>query len=55
MISALAHFQTLPLQEAARPLLAKLGYQSDKCIAGAGSSPQSFLDRFTIIKQEGKV
>jgi hypothetical protein len=29
MKSALAHFQTLPLKDAARQLLARLGYQSD--------------------------
>ncbi|KAB2936431.1 MAG: hypothetical protein F9K25_00570 [Candidatus Contendobacter sp.] len=46
MKSALAHFQTLPLKDAARQLLARLGYQSDKFIAGAGSSPQAFLDLF---------
>ena len=46
MKTALAHFQTLPLKDAARQLLARLGYQSDKFIAGAGSSPQSFLDLF---------
>ncbi|MFZ1640866.1 MAG: hypothetical protein WAV07_05395 [Candidatus Contendobacter sp.] len=46
MKSALAHFQTQPLKDAARQLLARLGYQSDKFIAGAGSSPQSFLDLF---------
>ena len=47
MKSALANFQTLPLKDAARRLLAKLGYQSDKFIAGAGSSPQAFLDLFS--------
>ncbi|CDH47122.1 Eco57I restriction-modification methylase domain-containing protein [Candidatus Contendibacter odensensis] len=46
MKTTLAHFQTLPLKDAARPLLAKLGYQSDKFIAGAGSMPQDFLDLF---------
>ncbi len=46
MKTALAHFQTLPLKDAARQLLARLGYQSDKFIAGAGSSPQAFLDLF---------
>ena len=29
MKSALAHFQTLPLKDATRQLLARLGYQSD--------------------------
>ncbi len=47
MKSALANFQTLPLKDAARQLLAKLGYQSEKFIVGAGSSPQAFLDLFT--------
>ncbi len=47
MKSALGNFQTLPLKDAARRLLAKLGYQSDKFIAGAGSSPQAFLDLFS--------
>ena len=47
MKAALASFQTLPLKDAARQLLAKLGYQSDKFIAGAGSSPQAFLDLFS--------
>jgi type I restriction-modification system DNA methylase subunit len=46
MKSTLSNFQTLPLKDAARQLLAKLGYTSDKSIAGAGSSPQSFLDLF---------
>ncbi len=44
--SALANFQSLPLKDAARQLLAKLGYQSDKYIVGAGSKPQDFLDDF---------
>ncbi len=30
MRAALANFQTLPLEDAARQLLAKLGYKSDK-------------------------
>ncbi len=46
MRSALANFLTLPLAAAARRFLAKLGYQSDKFIAGAGSKPQDFLDLF---------
>ena len=46
MKTTLASFQTLPLKDAARQLLARLGYQSDKFIAGAGSSPQAFLDLF---------
>jgi type I restriction-modification system DNA methylase subunit len=46
MKAALAHFQTLPLKDAARQFLARLGYQSDKFIAGAGSTPQDFLDLF---------
>ncbi len=46
MKSALANFQTLPLKDASRQLLARLGYQSEKFIAGAGSSPQAFLDLF---------
>lgn len=46
MKSALANFQSLPLKDAAHQFLARLGYQSDKSIAGAGSSPQSFLDPF---------
>ena len=48
MKSALANFQSLPLKDAARQLLAQLGYQSDKFIAGTGSSPQAFLDLFAI-------
>jgi len=44
--SALANFQTLPLKDAARQLLDKLGYKSDKFIVGAGSKPQDFLDDF---------
>lgn len=44
--NALAAFQSRPLKDAARQLLAKLGYKSDKFIAGAGSSPQTFLDLF---------
>lgn len=46
MKSALANFQTLPLKDAARQLLSKLGYQSDKFLVGAGSKPQDFLDHF---------
>ncbi|MFM7815625.1 MAG: hypothetical protein ACKPGI_01525, partial [Verrucomicrobiota bacterium] len=46
MKSALAHFQTLPLKDAARQLLAKLGYKSDRFIVGAGSKPQDFLADF---------
>ena len=46
MKSALANFQTLPLKDAARQLLARRGYQSDRFIVGAGSSPQTFLDLF---------
>jgi len=46
MKAALSNFQTLPLKDAARQLLAELGYRSDKFIAGAASSPQSFLDLF---------
>ncbi len=44
--TALTHFQALPLKDAARQLLANLGYKSDKYIAGAGSSPQDFLELF---------
>ena len=46
MKSALANFQTLPLKDAARQLLAKLGYKSDKFLAGAGSRPEDFLADF---------
>jgi adenine-specific DNA-methyltransferase len=46
MKSALASFQTLPLKDAARQLLAKLGYKSDKFLVGAGSKPQDFLVDF---------
>ncbi|MEP6670302.1 MAG: hypothetical protein ABJF10_14170, partial [Chthoniobacter sp.] len=46
MKSELANFQTLPLKDAARQLLAKLGYKSDKFLVGAGSSPQDFFDDF---------
>ncbi|MFN0075597.1 MAG: Eco57I restriction-modification methylase domain-containing protein [Prosthecobacter sp.] len=46
MKSALANFQTLPLKDAARQLLAKLGYKSDKFLVGAGSKPQDFLGDF---------
>jgi len=46
MLTSLAHFQTLPLKDAARQLLAELGYKSDKFIVGAGSTPQDFLDDF---------
>ena len=46
MKSALAKFQTLPLKDAARQLLAELGYRSDKFLVGAGSKPQDFLDDF---------
>lgn len=46
MKSALANFQTLPLKDAARQLLAELGYHSDKFIVGAGSSPRDFLADF---------
>lgn len=43
---ALASFQTLPLKDAARQLLAKLGYKSEKFLVGAGSKPQDFLNDF---------
>ncbi len=46
MKSALANFQTLPLKDAARQLLFKLGYKSDKFLVGAGSKPQDFLSDF---------
>jgi adenine-specific DNA-methyltransferase len=46
MKSALANFQTLPPKDAARQLLAKLGYKSDKFLVGAGSKPQDFLADF---------
>jgi adenine-specific DNA-methyltransferase len=46
MKTALANFQTLPLKDAARQLLAELGYQSDKFLVGAGSRPQEFLADF---------
>ena len=46
MKTALANFQTLPLKDAARQLLAELGYQSDKFLVGAGSRPQDFLADF---------
>ena len=46
MKSALANFQTLPLKDAARQLLIKLGYKSDKFLVGAGSKPQDFLGDF---------
>ena len=46
MKAALSNFQTRPLKEAACQLLAKLGYQSDRTLTGAGSSPQSFLELF---------
>jgi adenine-specific DNA-methyltransferase len=46
MRSALANFQTLPLKDAARQLLAKLGYKSEKFLVGAGSKPQDFLADF---------
>lgn len=46
MKSTLSNFQILPLKHAVRQLLAKLGYKSDRFIADAGSSPQSFLDLF---------
>ena len=49
MKSALANFQTLPLKDAARQLLSKLGYKSDKFLVGAGSKPQDFLDHFASI------
>jgi len=42
----LSLFQTLPLKDAARQLLSKLGYKSDKFLVGAGSKPQDFLTDF---------
>ena len=47
MKAALANFQSRPLKDAARQLLAKLGYKSDKFLTGAGSSPQAFLELFS--------
>ncbi len=44
--TALALFQSLPLKDAARQLLARLGYQSDRFLPNAGSRPQDFLDDF---------
>src|SRR3989442_3997782 len=46
MKATLSNFQTLLLKDAARQLLATLGYKSEKFIAGAASSPQSFLELF---------
>ncbi len=46
MKATLANFQSLPLKDAARQLLAKLGYKSDKFLVGAGSKPQDFLADF---------
>jgi len=46
MKAELASFQTLPLKDAARQLLAKLGYKSEKFLVGAGSKPQDFLADF---------
>ena len=46
MNTALANFQTLPLKDAAKQLLAELGYRSEKFLADADSSPTSFLDLF---------
>ena len=47
MKSALANFETLPIN-AARQILTKLGYRSDKFLVGAGSKPQDFLGDFAI-------
>lgn len=44
--TALASFQSLPLKDAARELLATLGYKSNKFLVGVGSRPQDFLDDF---------
>jgi adenine-specific DNA-methyltransferase len=44
--SALSDFQNLPLKEASRNLLARLGYESNRFLANAGSSPESFVDDF---------
>lgn len=49
MKAALANFQSLPLKDAARQLLATLGYKSDKFIAGVGSSPQ-FRRSYTFLE-----
>lgn len=46
MKSELANFNSLPLKVAARELLRKLGYKSEKFLVGAGSTPQDFLDDF---------
>ena len=46
MKSVLANFQTLPLKDAARQFLAKLGYKSEKFLVGAGSKPQDFFADF---------
>ena len=42
----LAEFQTLPLKDAARRFFKTLGYESDRFIVGAGSTPQDFLGHF---------
>ncbi len=47
MKATLSNFQTLPLKDAARQFLLKLGYTSEKFIAGAASSPQAFLELFS--------
>jgi adenine-specific DNA-methyltransferase len=44
--SALSDFERLPLKDAARNLLARLGYESDRYLANASSSPDAFLDEF---------
>ena len=46
MKATLSNFLSLPLKEAARQLLAKLGYKSERTLSGADSTPQSFLDLF---------
>ena len=46
MKPALANFQTLPLKDAARELLERLGYKSKRFLIESGSKPQVFLDNF---------
>ncbi|MCZ7593006.1 MAG: DUF4391 domain-containing protein [Kiritimatiellae bacterium] len=46
IVKALAEFGAQPLAKAATALLNRLGYGSKRSIAGAGSSPQAFLDLF---------
>ena len=55
MKSALANFQTLPLKDAARQLLAKLSYKSDKFLAELDKLRSATECRLTLIQCDADI